>query len=89
MKTLLPLLCAAALLVGCKTVTKEDACAAAVSAYTIYLAVINADGKPSNDQILAAQAAAAVLTQQCGWTNPKRNLLAFDQYGVQKVLPPK
>lgn len=89
MKEIIPILCAVALLAGCKTVTKEDACSAAITAYTVYLAVINADGKPSNDQILAAQAAAAVLTQQCGWTNPKRNLLAFDQNGVQKVLPPK
>ena len=89
MKTLIPILCAAALLVGCKTVTKDDACAAANSAYTIYLAVINADGHPSQDQIVAAQAAAAVLHQQCGWSNPKRNLVALDQYGVPKLVPPK
>jgi hypothetical protein len=90
MKRILPLLAGLLVLAaGCKTVTKEDVCATAQSAYTIYLAIINADGKPSNDQILAAQAAAAILTQQCGWTNPKRNLLAFDQNGVQKIIPPK
>lgn len=89
MKTLIPILCAAALLVGCRTVTKEDACAAAVSAYTVYLAVINADGRPSADQILAANAAASVLATQCGWHNPVRNLVALDQYGVPKLVPPK
>lgn len=89
MKAILPILCAVALLAGCKTVTKEDACAAAITAYTVYLAVINADGHPSADQIVAATAAASVLQTQCGWSNPVRKLVAIDQYGVPKLLPPK
>lgn len=79
-------------LTGCTTFSKQDACAAAQTAYGVYLAVINADGKPSDDQIVAANAAAVVLQQQCGWTSPvaqrggKAPRLA-DKYGVPVLRP--
>ena len=87
---LIPL--AGLLLTGCTTFNKQDACAAAQTAYGVYLAVINADGKPSDDQIVAANAAAVVLQQQCGWTSPvaqrggKAPRLA-DKYGVPVLRP--
>lgn len=92
MKRLLALIAVAATLSGCTTLNKHDACAAAQTAYGIYLAVINADGKPSDDQIVAANAAAVVLQQQCGWTAPvaqrgmKSPRLA-DKYGVPVLRP--
>ena len=79
-------------LTGCTTFNKQDACAAAQTAYGVYLAVINADGKPSDDQIVAANVAAVVLQQQCGWTSPvaqrggKAPRLA-DKYGVPVLRP--
>ena len=82
----------AATITGCTTFSKTDACAAAQTAYGVYLAVINADGKPSDDQIVAANAAAVVLQQQCGWTAPvaqrggKAPRLA-DKYGVPVLKP--
>lgn len=91
MKIILALL-AAALLVGCTTINKQDACAAAQTAYSVYLAVINAKGNPSNDQILAAQAAAVVLQQQCGWTPPgvgSKGVPVNDRRGVPIILPPE
>lgn len=95
MKTLLAIL-AACVLAGCTTFNKQDACAAAQTAYSVYLAVINADGQPSKDQILAAQAAAAVLQSQCGWTRPSatksRSVKAsarVDGNMVPIILPPK
>lgn len=83
-----------ALVLGCSTVSKQDACTAAQSAYAIYLAVINAEGTPSKDQILAATAAAAVLQSQCGWAAPvqTRSLnpaVRSDAYGVPVLLPPR
>jgi len=80
------------LLTGCTTFNKTDACAAAQTAYGIYLAVINADGKPSDDQIVAANAAAVVLQQQCGWTAPvaQRGMKSprlTDKYGVPVLRP--
>ena len=91
MKIILALL-AAALLAGCTTINKQDACAAAQTAYSVYLAVINAKGNPSNDQILAAQAAAVVLQQQCGWTPPgvgSKGVPVNDRRGVPIILPPE
>lgn len=74
MKRLLTIAAALGLLAsGCETtpkLTKEDVCSIATTAYAIYLAVINSDGKPSDDQIAAAQAAAVVLQAQCGWGAP-------------------
>ena len=91
-KTLLALLAALAL-AGCTTFNKQDACAAAQTAYSVYLAVINADGQPSKDQILAAQAAAAVLQSQCGWTPPaaqkSKRAAMVDARNVPILLPPK
>jgi len=93
MKKLLTLIgICAATITGCTTFNKQDACAAAQTAYGVYLAVINADGKPSDDQIVAANAAAVVLQQQCGWTSPvaqrggKAPRLA-DKYGVPVLRP--
>lgn len=81
----------AATLSGCTTFNKTDACAAAQTAYGIYLAVINADGKPSDDQIVAANAAAVVLQQQCGWTSPAQRGMKSprltDKYGVPVLRP--
>lgn len=79
------------LLTGCTTFNKTDACAAAQTAYGVYLAVINADGKPSDDQIVAANAAAVVLQQQCGWTSPAQRGMKSprltDKYGVPILRP--
>lgn len=95
MKPLLAIIAALAL-AGCTTFNKQDACTAAQSAYSVYLAVINADGKPSQDQILAAKAAAAVLQSQCGWTPPaaQKGMRAkpgvrVDGNMVPIILPPK
>ena len=90
----LPALLAALALAGCTTFNKADACTAAQTAYSVYLAVINADGQPSKDQILAAQAAAVVLQQQCGWTPPMvskkaKSARAVDINMVPVLLPPK
>lgn len=88
-KQLLALLAALAL-AGCTTVTKTDACNAATTAYSVYLAVINAKGNPSNDQILAAQAAAVVLQQQCGWAPPgagSKGVPVNDRRGVPIIIP--
>ena len=79
------------LVTGCTTFNKQNACMAAQTAYGVYLAVINADGQPSDDQIVAANAAAVVLQQQCGWTSPaqrgmKSSRLA-DKYGVPVLKP--
>ena len=88
--------CLASLLIGCTTINKQDACVAAQTAYSVYLAVINADGQPSKDQILAAQSAAAVLQSQCGWTPPaaQKGMRAkpgvrVDGNMVPIILPPK
>ena len=92
MKKLLVIIPLAGFLTGCTTFNKQDACAAAQTAYGVYLAVINADGKPSDDQIVAANAAAVVLQQQCGWTAPvaqrggKAPRLA-DKYEVPVLKP--
>jgi outer membrane murein-binding lipoprotein Lpp len=95
MKPFLALL-AALVLAGCTTFQKQDACVAAQTAYSVYLAVINADGKPSQDQIVAAQAAAAVLQSQCGWTPPEAQKgmrakpgVRVDGNMVPIILPPK
>ena len=91
MKPTLALL-VACLLAGCTTINKQDACAAAQTAYSVYLAVINAKGNPSNDQILAAQAAAVVLQQQCGWTPPgvgSKGVPVNARRGVPIILPPE
>ena len=90
----LPALLAALALAGCTTFNKADACATAQTAYSVYLAIINADGQPSKDQILAAQAAAAVLQQQCGWTPPMvskktKSAIFIDANKVPIILPPK
>ncbi len=90
MKKLLALLSLAAILNGCTTFNKQDACMAAQTAYGVYLAVINADGKPSDDQIVAANAAAVVLQQQCGWVSPatkSRSVKLTDKYGVPVLRP--
>ncbi len=90
MKKLLALLSLAAVLNGCTTFNKTDACMAAQTAYGVYLAVINADGKPSDDQIVAANAAAVVLQQQCGWVPPatkSRSVKLTDKYGVPVLRP--
>lgn len=90
MKTLLPILCAAALLVGCKTVTVDDACKAAIAAYQVYVVIMYSDGQPSKDQLKAAQAAAVVLQSQCGWTvSNDRSVATVDGNGVPKLRPPK
>lgn len=103
MKNLISSLVVVALLAGCAstpTITKEDVCAAALSAYGIYLAVINASDNPAADQIAAAQAAAAVLTAQCGWTqatttsraslaSPAAPSPKVDEFGVPVLTPPK
>lgn len=97
MKKLLALAVLAAL-VGCKTPTKQNICMTAQTAYTLYLAYqqsqINSGKPPSNDQILAAQAAAIVLQQQCGWTPPvvTKNLFVaprVDLNGVPIIRPPQ
>lgn len=61
-----------ALLAGCSTtsINKQEVCAGAAATYAAYLAVINANGVPSRDQIVGALAAAAVLQETCGWKNP-------------------
>lgn len=96
MKTILSIV-ACTLLVGCSTITKQDACNTAQAAYAAYLvyqqAQINGGKPPSQDQILAAQAAAAVLTTQCGWTPPAAfKAIALpppnDRFGVPIILPP-
>lgn len=96
MKRILISALATGLLAGCTTVNKSDACNAATTAYSVYLAVINAKGNPSHDQIIAAQAAAAVLTAQCGWSTPGaiavRDMMLpppNDRNGVPILLPPK
>jgi hypothetical protein len=85
-----------ALFSGCTTVDgepvidKEQACLAASTAYAIYLAVINADGKPSQDQIAAAQAAAIVLETMCGWTAPPAEETPAPEPATRAAkLPPK
>ena len=92
MKNLLALISVAAVLSGCTTINKTDACMAAQTAYGVYLAVINADGRPSDDQIVAANAAAVVLQQQCGWVPPaatksKAIVRRTDSYGVPILHP--
>ena len=92
MKKLLVIIPLAGFLTGCTTFNKQDACAAAQTAYGIYLAVINADGQPSDDQIVAANAAAVVLQQQCGWTAPvaqrgMKSVRLVDKYGVPVLRP--
>ena len=89
MKILLAIL-TACVLAGCTTFNKQDACSAAQTAYSVYLAVINADGQPSKDQILAAQAAAVVLQQQCGWAPPgagSKGVPVNDRRGVPIIIP--
>jgi len=93
MKTIL-LIVACALLVGCSTITKQDACDTAQAAYIAYKqAQINGGNPPSQDQINAAQAAAAILTIQCGWTPPAASkAIALpppnDRFGVPIIIPP-
>lgn len=93
----------AAILVGCGTgcstpQQQQDACAYATTAYTLYLAYAaaqEAGGKPpSQDQILAAQGAAIILQQQCGWVQPKTQTGiksargdVLDKYGVPVIAP--
>ena len=93
MKPTLLCILAAAFLVGCGTITKQDACVAAQTAYSVYLAVINADGQPSKDQVTAAQAAAAVLQSQCGWASPaaqkSKRAVMVDARNVPILIPPK
>lgn len=55
---------------GCTTTgtwpTHDQTCATAQVAYAVYMAIIEADEKPSATQIQAAQAAAAFLLAYCG-----------------------
>jgi len=55
---------------GCTTTgqwpTHDQTCATAQVAYAVYMAIIEADEKPSDTQIQAAQAAAAFLLAYCG-----------------------
>jgi len=95
-RKLLTLLASCLVLVGCQSVpeiTHEDVCAMATTAYAAYLAIIYSDGKPSEDQIAAAQAAAIVLQAQCGWVAPeipegiaKINTIRIDRYGVPVLV---
>ena len=95
-RKLLTLLASCLVLVGCQSVpeiTHEDVCAMATTAYAVYLAIIYSDGKPSEDQIAAAQAAAIVLQAQCGWVAPeipegiaKINTIRIDRYGVPVLV---
>lgn len=64
-------------------------CQTAQTAYLVYLAVINAGGEPSRDQILAATAAAVFLQQYCGWTPPPiTGLHTEDWRGVPVIIFP-
>lgn len=94
-RTLLTAIAAIGLMfTGCQTtpnITKEDVCAIATTAYAVYLAIINADGKPSDDQIAAAQAAALILQMQCGWQPPEqpagKSKALVDKWNVPVLVP--
>lgn len=96
-RKLLTLLAAGLILLpGCSTVPEinhDDACAMAITAYAVYLAIIYSDGKPSEDQIAAARAAAIILQTQCGWVDPdppanlaKSKAIRIDYYGVPVLV---
>lgn len=88
----------AAALVGCSTPQQQDTCVYAQTAYTLYLtyaAAQEAGGNPpSQDQILAAQGAAIILQQQCGWVQLQTPTGiksvrgdVLDIYGVPVIVP--
>ena len=83
------------LALGCAGIQdKEQRCQHYSSLYDVYLASTSVR-EPSNDEILAAVAAAAFLRSYCGWeatnTSPPGTRSAgpaIDQHGVPILIPP-
>lgn len=76
----------AALLVGCGTTSPTNdvlTCDRARQIYELYQASLLVR-QPSDDEVRAAQVAAAVLTVQCGWTRTR----SVDGHGVPVIVAP-
>lgn len=63
--------------------SKAERCAFYAAAYATYEAV-SATRKPSKDEVVAANAAAAFLSLYCGWQKTRGR----DKYGVEVVIAP-
>lgn len=90
-RSLLLLVAAAAVLVGCASQPgSDDPCERYVAAYQLYQASLASGRVPSKDEVQAAQAAAAYLQLRCGWTAPAaRGFTVEDGYGVPILTAPR
>ena len=74
------------LVMGCTSLPGpgSDECARAEAVYTAYILSLEFR-EPTEDEVIAARIAAALLTAQCGWSEiPTR---ALDAHGVPILTP--